>query len=392
MGEGDSMYKTNGSFQLGLQTLSLVVGFMAWSIISPLMPYISQDIKISETQLSVIVAIPVILGSILRVPFGYLTNLISAKWVFFWSFVILLFPIYLLGQAQSSSVLMISGFFLGVGGAVFSVGVTSVPKYFDKNKVGLANGIYGIGNIGTAVSAFLAPPIAGVFGWQTTVRFYLVIIALFAILMFFLGDGKEKRVKVSIKQIFGLAANYKTYYLSFWYFITFGSFVAFGLFLPNYLVNHFGIDKVDAGIRTGIFIALATFLRPIGGVIGDKINAVKSLMVDFIFLIVGAVILGISSHITLFTIGCLLISFCAGIGNGLIFKLVPTYFQNVAGSANGVVSMMGGLGGFFPPLVITYTSSLTGSSHLAFILLAILGVIAFITMLHLYKKESTIKS
>ncbi|MFW2436167.1 MFS transporter, partial [Staphylococcus cohnii] len=133
-------------------------------------------------------------------------------------------------------------------------------------------------------------------------------------------------------------------------------------------------------------------IRPIGGIIGDKTNAVKSLMVSFVFLIFGAVILGISSHITLFTIGCLLISFCAGIGNGLIFKLVPTYFQNVAGSANGVVSMMGGLGGFFPPLIITYTSSLTGSSHLAFILLAILGVISFITMLHLYKKESTIKS
>lgn len=392
MGEGDSMYKTNGSFQLGLQTLSLVVGFMAWSIISPLMPYISQDIKISETQLSVIIAIPVILGSILRVPFGYLTNLIGAKWVFFWSFVILLFPIYLLGQAQSSSVLMISGFFLGVGGAVFSVGVTSMPKYFDKNKIGLANGIYGIGNIGTAISAFLAPPMASVFGWQITVRFYLIIIALFAILMFFLGDDNEKRVKVSLKQIFGLATNYKIYYLSLWYFITFGSFVAFGLFLPNYLVNHFGIDKVDAGIRTGIFIAIATFIRPIGGIIGDKTNAIKSLMVSFVFLIFGAVILGISSHITLFTIGCLLISFCAGIGNGLIFKLVPTYFQNVAGSANGVVSMMGGLGGFFPPLIITYTSSLTGSSHLAFILLAILGVISFITMLHLYKKESTIKS
>ncbi|WP_398574457.1 nitrate/nitrite transporter [Staphylococcus equorum] len=386
------MYKTNGSFQLGLQTLSLVVGFMTWSIISPLMPYMSEDIKISETQLSVIVAVPVILGSILRIPLGYLTNLISAKWVFFWSFVVLLFPIYLLGQAQSSSMLMISGLFLGVGGAVFSVGVTSLPKYFDKDKVGLVNGIYGIGNIGTAVSAFLAPPMAGVFSWQTTVRFYLIIIALFAILMFFFGDGKEKRVKVSLKQIFRLAANYKIYYLSFWYFITFGSFVAFGLFLPNYLVNHFGIDKVDAGIRTGIFIAIATFIRPIGGIIGDKTNAIKSLMVSFVFLIFGAVILGISSHITLFTIGCLLISFCAGIGNGLIFKLVPTYFQNVAGSANGVVSMMGGLGGFFPPLIITYTSSLTGSSHLAFILLAILGVISFITMLHLYKKESTIKS
>ena len=95
------MDKTKGGFQLTLQTLSLVVGFMAWSIISPLMPFISQDIKISAGQLSIILAIPVILGSILRVPFGYLTNIVGAKWVFFCSFIVLLFPIYFLGQAQS---------------------------------------------------------------------------------------------------------------------------------------------------------------------------------------------------------------------------------------------------------------------------------------------------
>ena len=381
------MYKTKGGFQLTLQTLSLVVGFMAWSIISPLMPYISQDVKVNPGQLSIILAIPVILGSILRVPFGYLTNIIGAKWVFFCSFVILLFPIFFLGQAQTPGMLMLSGFFLGVGGAIFSVGVTSVPKYFSKDKVGLANGIYGMGNIGTAVSSFLAPPIAGIIGWQTTVRSYLIIIAIFAILMFIFGDKNEPKVKVPLASQFKkLSSNYKLYYLSLWYFITFGAFVAFGLFLPNYLVNNFGIDKVDAGIRSGVFIALATFLRPIGGILGDKFNAVKVLMIDFI-MIVGAVILGISSHIALFTIGCLTISICAGLGNGLIFKLVPSYFAKESGAANGIVSMMGGLGGFFPPLVITYVTGLTGSSHLAFILLAIFGVLAFITMGHLYKKE-----
>lgn len=382
------MYKTKGGFQLTLQTLSLVVGFMAWSIISPLMPYISQDVKVNPGQLSIILAIPVILGSILRVPFGYLTNIIGAKWVFFCSFVILLFPIFFLGQAQTPGMLMLSGFFLGVGGAIFSVGVTSVPKYFSKDKVGLANGIYGMGNIGTAVSSFLAPPIAGIIGWQTTVRSYLIIIAIFAILMFIFGDKNEPKVKVPLASQFKkLSSNYKLYYLSLWYFITFGAFVAFGLFLPNYLVNNFGIDKVDAGIRSGVFIALATFLRPIGGILGDKFNAVKALMIDFIIMIVGAVILGISSHIALFTIGCLTISICAGLGNGLIFKLVPSYFAKESGAANGIVSMMGGLGGFFPPLVITYVTGLTGSSHLAFILLAIFGVLAFITMGHLYKKE-----
>ncbi|MBM5861710.1 NarK/NasA family nitrate transporter [Staphylococcus epidermidis] len=386
------MNMKKGVSQLTLQTLSLVAGFMAWSIISPLMPFISQDVDISPGQISVILAIPVILGSVLRVPFGYLTNIVGAKWVFFWSFIVLLLPIFLLGQAQSPGMLMLSGFFLGIGGAIFSVGVTSVPKYFSKDKVGLANGIYGVGNIGTAVSSFCAPVLAGAIGWQNTVRSYLIILSIFAILMFFLGDKNEPKVKIPLMaQVKDLSKNYKLYYLSLWYFITFGAFVAFGIFLPNFLVDYFSIDKVDAGIRSGIFIALATFLRPVGGVIGDKFNAVQALIIDFVIMIIGALILSLSSHIVLFTIGCLAISICAGIGNGLIFKLVPSYFSKEAGSANGIVSMMGGLGGFFPPLVITFVTSITGSSHLAFFFLAIFGVIALITMIHLNKKEKAIR-
>ena len=386
------MNMKKGVSQLTLQTLSLVAGFMAWSIISPLMPFISQDVDISPGQISVILAIPVILGSVLRVPFGYLTNIVGAKWVFFWSFIVLLLPIFLLGQAQSPGMLMLSGFFLGIGGAIFSVGVTSVPKYFSKDKVGLANGIYGVGNIGTAVSSFCAPVLAGAIGWQNTVRSYLIILSIFAVLMFFLGDKNEPKVKIPLMaQVKDLSKNYKLYYLSLWYFITFGAFVAFGIFLPNFLVDHFSIDKVDAGIRSGIFIALATFLRPVGGVIGDKFNAVQALIIDFVIMIIGALILSLSSHIVLFTIGCLAISICAGIGNGLIFKLAPSYFSKEAGSANGIVSMMGGLGGFFPPLVITFVTSITGSSHLAFFFLAIFGVIALITMIHLNKKEKAIR-
>lgn len=386
------MNMKKGVSQLTLQTLSLVAGFMAWSIISPLMPFISQDVDISPGQISVILAIPVILGSVLRVPFGYLTNIVGAKWVFFWSFIVLLLPIFLLGQAQSPGMLMLSGFFLGIGGAFFSVGVTSVPKYFSKDKVGLANGIYGVGNIGTAVSSFCAPVLAGAIGWQNTVRSYLIILSIFAILMFLLGDKNEPKVKIPLMaQVKDLSKNYKLYYLSLWYFITFGAFVAFGIFLPNFLVDHFSIDKVDAGIRSGIFIALATFLRPVGGVIGDKFNAVQALIIDFVIMIIGALILSLSSHIVLFTIGCLAISICAGIGNGLIFKLVPSYFSKEAGSANGIVSMMGGLGGFFPPLVITFVTSITGSSHLAFFFLAIFGAIALITMIHLNKKEKAVR-
>lgn len=377
-----------GKVQLPLQTFSLMAGFMVWSILAPLMPYITQDISVEEGQKAIILAIPVILGSILRIPIGYYTNLLGSRLVFLVSFIILLFPVFYLSQAHSTTGLMVAGFFIGLGGAIFSVGVTSIPKYFPKEKHGFANGIYGMGNLGTAVSSFLAPPIAGIIGWQHTVQLYLIVLLIFAVLIFIFGDKEEPKVKIPmISQTKQVINNYKLYYFSFWYFITFGAFVAFGLFLPNFLVSHFEIDKVDAGIRTGIFIAIATLLRPIGGMLGDKFNALNVLKIFFIGLIMGAIVLSISHHLILFTIGCLTISVCAGIGNGLVFKLVPTYFTKEAGVVNGIVSMMGGLGGFFPPLIITLVTSLTGSNHLAFFMLAIFGVLALITMMHMTKIE-----
>lgn len=382
------MKNNTGKVQLPLQTFSLMGGFMVWSILAPLMPYISQDFNVPESQKAIILAIPVILGSVLRIPTGYYTNLIGSRLVFLISFIILIFPVFYLSQATSTTGLMIAGFFIGLGGAVFSVGVTSIPKYYPKEKHGFANGIYGMGNLGTAISSFLAPPIAGAIGWQHTVQLYVIVMALFAVLMFVFGDKQEPKVKVPmLKQTKQVANNYKLYYFSFWYFITFGAFVAFGLFLPNFLVGNFEIDKVDAGIRTGVFIAIATLLRPVGGMLGDKFNALSMLKIFFGIMIAGALVLAVSNHIMLFTIGCLTISVCAGIGNGLVFKLVPTYFSKEAGVVNGIVSMMGGLGGFFPPLIITMVTTLTGSNHLAFFLLAVFGLIALITMMHMTKIE-----
>ncbi len=382
------MDKSTGKVQLPLQTLSLVAGFMAWTIIAPLMPFMSQEFTIPESQKAIILAIPVILGSVLRIPLGYYANLIGARKVFLFSFIFLLIPVFLLSLAQSTTMLMIAGLFLGVGGAIFSVGVTSVPKYFPKEKHGLANGIYGMGNIGTAVSAFAAPPLANAIGWSNTVKSYLVVMALFALLNFLLGDKDEPKVKQPLMdQIKGVLPEYKLYLLSFWYFITFGSFVAFGLFLPNFLVNNFGLDKVDAGIRTGTFIAIATLLRPIGGVLGDKLRAMDVLKVVFVGLIIGAAMLSINHQISFFTAGCLVISACAGLGNGLIFKLAPIYYSKQAGIVNGIVSMMGGLGGFFPPLVIAACAANFGTNKPAFAFLAVFGIIALITMFWMDKKE-----
>lgn len=173
-----------GSFQLVLQTSSLVIGFMVWVILSSLMPYISADIDLTSSEMALVTAIPVILGSILRIPLGYWTNKYGARLIFTISFIILLLPVFIISSADSITILITGGLLLGIGGAVFSVGVTSLPKYYPKEKHGFVNGIYGAGNIGTAFTAFLAPVIANEFGWRATVNMYLILLIIITVLNF----------------------------------------------------------------------------------------------------------------------------------------------------------------------------------------------------------------
>lgn len=374
--------------QLPLQTMNLIVGFMIWVLLSSLMPFIKEDIAIPESKLALVTAIPVVLGSILRVPLGFYANQIGARIMFLCSFVLLLFPVYFISTANSLTDLLIGGLFLGVGGAVFSVGVTSLPKYFPKERLGLVNGIYGAGNIGTAISTFAAPMVAEKFGWSTTVQFYLVLLAIFIAANFFIGDRKEPKVKTSlVEQIKGIYKNEKLWLLSLFYFITFGSFVAFTVYLPNFLVSHFSLDKVDAGVRTAGFIALATAMRPIGGWLADRFHSLILLMFTFGVYTISAIILSLAPSIEWYTVGCLTIAFCAGIGNGVIFKLMPMYFQKQAGIANGIVSMMGGLGGFFPPILLSVLFNITGHYAIGFMALSEVALASLILVIWMYYQE-----
>ncbi|MEH7346438.1 MFS transporter [Bacillus sp. JJ1532] len=371
--------------QLPLQTLNLVVGFMVWVLISSLLPYIKEDIAIPANQLALVTAIPVILGSILRIPLGYYANQFGARTIFLISFILLIFPVYYISIANSITDLLIGGLFLGIGGAVFSVGVTSLPKYYPKERHGFVNGIYGAGNLGTALSAFGAPVLASKFGWSTTVQFYLVILGIFIVANFFLGDKKEHRVKTPLmEQIKGVYKNEKLWLLSLFYFITFGSFVAFTIYLPNFLVASFGLDKVDAGLRTAGFIVIATVMRPLGGWLADRFHSLILLMFVFGVYTISAMILSFAPSIGWYTFGCLTIALCAGVGNGVIFKLVPMYFHKQAGIVNGIVSAMGGLGGFFPPLILTILFNITGHYAIGFMALSEVALASLILVIWMY--------
>ncbi len=374
--------------QLSLQTTSLIVGFMVWVLLSSLMTFIKEDILLTPVQVSIVTAVPVILGSVLRIPLGFYTDRFGARIIFIISFLILLFPIFYISTANTFIDLVIGGLFLGVGGATFSIGVTSLPKYYSKERQGFINGIYGVGNAGTAITTFGAPILAKSIGWQDTVRLYLILLLAFIVLLFVFGDRKEVRVKKSmVEQIQGVYKNATLWFLSLFYFITFGAFVAFTVFLPNFLVTFFGLDPVDAGIRTGIFIVLATAMRPIGGFLADRFNPFVILMIVFIFVSLSGILLAFSPDITWYTVGALSVAVSAGIGNGTIFKLVPFYFSNQAGVVNGVVSAMGGLGGFFPPLLLTAVNNMTGQYAIAFMLMSEFALVSFVIVVFLYYQE-----
>ncbi len=374
-----------GTKQLFIQTGSLITGFMVWVLISSLMPFIMADIQLSSTQIAWATAVPVILGSLLRVPIGYWTNRYGARLLFSFSFIILLIPIVLISYANSLIILIVGGFLLGIGGAVFSIGVTSLPKYYPKAKHGFINGIYGAGNIGTAFTSFLAPFLANRYGWRTTIQIYLIIVLFFAILNLLLGDRKEKKVINPLsEQINEVYKNPKLWFLSLFYFITFGSFVAFTIYLPSFLVNHFELNKVDAGLRTAGFIALATFFRPIGGWMGDKINPYLILMAVFFSLTFAGFLLAFTPSLPIYSFGCLLVAFFAGIGNGAIFKLVPLYFSKQAGIVNGIVAAIGGLGGFFPPIILTILFNITGHYAIGFMSLSEFSLAGLVIVVWLY--------
>ncbi len=374
--------------QLPLQTSSLIVGFMVWVIISSLMPHIRTDIALTPGQVSLVTAVPVILGSLLRIFIGFWTNRFGARWLFTISFFILMFPIYFISIADSFIDLIIGGLFLGIAGAVFSIGVTSLPKYYPKEKHGFINGIYGSGNIGTAITSFAAPVLAAGFGWRSAVRMYIVLVFIFALLNLIFGDRREPRVQTSFtRQWKEIYRETRMWFLSLFYFITFGSFVAFTVYLPNFLVEHFHLEPVDAGLRTAGFIVLATAMRPLGGWLADKFDAFVILVYVFSGITLAGALLAFSPSLALYTAGVLTIALCAGIGNGTVFKLVPLYFTKQAGIVNGIVSAVGGLGGFFPPLVLAAVKDLTGQYAIGFMALSEFALASLIIVIFMYYRE-----
>ncbi|RHW42203.1 nitrate/nitrite transporter [Neobacillus notoginsengisoli] len=377
-----------GTKQLFIQTTSLIAGFMVWALISSLMPFIDEDLHMSAAHTAWIIAIPVFLGSIFRIPMGYFTDLFGARKLFAISFLVLILPIVMISRAESFASLLAGSLLLGLGGSIFSVGTTSLPKYFSKDKHGAINGLYGIGTIGTAITAFLAPVLASGIGWRNTVQLYIFLVVIFAMIHLLFGDKQERKVDEPImSQVKKVYKNKKLWLLCLFYFLTFGSFIAFTVYLPIFLVKYFELTSTDAGIRTAIFIVISLLFRVAGGWFSDKINPYFVLILAFAGLSFAGILLSFTPSLPLFSFGCLLVAVCSGLGNGTVFKLVPLYFFKQAGIVNGLVTAMGGLGGFFPPMIVGAIYSVTGHHAIGFMGLSELALACMILSAWTYYHE-----
>ncbi|MDP5276432.1 MFS transporter [Chengkuizengella axinellae] len=377
------------TFQLSLQTFSLVSSFMVWVILSSLMPYISLDLNLTATQITWITSAPVISGSLLRIPMGYYTGKFGASKIFMFNFITLIIPVYLISVSTSFIALFSLGLLIGISGATFSIGVTSLPKYYAKEKHGFVNGIFGLGNIGTAFTSFLAPVIASSFGWRFTIQLYLILILLMIFILYFFGDKNEKTTTEKfVNPITFLQKNKNIFVVALFYFLTFGTFVTFTVMLPTLLVSVFELSKVDAGLITSIFIIIATLIRPIGGMLGDKFNPYFLLVIVFTSIGLSSLLLSLVNDYIIFIISIMILSLSAGIGNGVIFKIVPMVATTQTGVANGLVAATGSFGGFIPPIIIGFVISITNSYTIGFVLFSILSAACLIMILSKYNLEN----
>lgn len=358
-----------------LATGAFALCFTAWSLIAPFAKTFKTDLHLSYTEALLLTAVPVVLGSLLRVPLGILTDRYGGRIVFSALLAFSALPAILFGYAHAYWALIAVGFLLGVAGASFAVGVPFVAGWYRRERQGFALGVYGVGNIGTAIAFFGAPPVSDHWG-RTTVGWAagIGLLAGGALFLVLARDAPAPAAAADYGAV--LRSGWRLYRLAFFYFITFGGFVAMGFLLPTLLQDWFDYSKGGASARAAGFIIAATLARPVGGFLADRVGAVPVLVLAFAGIAADAAVLAALAgdpRIVPVTIASLTLGAFLGSGSGAVFKIVPGEFPENAGAAAGVVGAAGGLGGFFPPVFVGLVKDAEGSYTYGFV-----GLLCFV--------------
>jgi NNP family nitrate/nitrite transporter-like MFS transporter len=351
------------------------LSFMLWVLLGALGVFVAEDLGLSAAEKGLVVALPLLTGSLLRIPVGFASDRFGGKRVALCLLALVGLALVVAWRGASGvPSLVMAALLLGAGGASFAVALPLASRWYPPERQGLVMGIAAAGNSGTVLTNLIAPALATVIGWRAVFGAALLPLAAVAVAFQVMARESPGRAPASISATWRALRESDLWWFCLFYAVTFGGYVGLSTFLPLFLRDQFAVDALTAGRLTAVAALVGSFSRPVGGVMADRFGGVRVLTLALggigIVYAFAARLPGLGPMMVLTVLGMALF----GMGNGAVFQLVPQRFRLHLGAATGVVGAVGGLGGFLLPALLGILKQTTGSFGPAF---ALFGVAAF---------------
>lgn len=361
------------------------LSFMVWVILGPLGVAIAKDLHLDPAQKGLMVAIPTLSGAFLRVAAGLAVDRFGPK-----ATGLVFQLIVLAGLAAAWAVgvhdygrILALGILLGAAGASFAIALPLASRWYPPEHQGLALGIAGAGNSGTALAALFAPGLAQAFGWQNVIGLAaLPLLVAFVVFLLFAKDAPNRPAAKPLKDYFNVLKTGDSWMLMLLYSVTFGGFVGLSSSLTIYFNAEYGLPPVIAGYFTAACVFAGSFARPLGGLLADRFGGVATLITVYALAIVALSLASFTWPSAGIALAIVLSGMVVlGAGNGAVFQIAPQRFRNEIGIVTGLVGMTGGIGGFYLASTLGYAKQVTGSYQSGFVSFAALALLALVSLL-----------
>lgn len=373
-------------------TLSFTVCFMIWMMLAVVGIKVQEEMGFNQTQYGILIALPVLSGALIRVPLGILTDKFGGRIVLFTLMILSVPTIFLMRYANQYWHFLVIGLVMGLAGGSFSVGTPYVARWFPKHQQGVAMGIFGAGNAGSAINKFLAAWLIVTFGtWQIVPTVYSAIMLATAILFWFTSYHDPKHLvssNVTLKEQLALLKDLGVLRYSQYYSVVFGGYVALALWMTKYYVGEYGMPLQTAAFLAACFSLPGGVLRAFGGYLSDKFGAYKVtwavMWLSWVCFFIlsypqtdlsirttdgGSMTMHIGLNVTIFTILMFTVGVATAVGKASVFKFVADDYPDNIGAVSGIVGLAGGMGGFLLPIMFGALEDWTGIRSTSFMLL-----------------------
>ena len=370
---------------LTLSTVAFTICFAVWTIFAIIGLQIREILQLSDTQFGLLVGMPVLTGSLIRVVLGIWTDRLGGRTVFTLTMLAAALATFLLSFATTYTQFLVAALGVGLAGGTFAVGVAYVSRFFPAERQGTALGIFGVGNVGAAVTKFGAPFLMIALGWQGAAQVYAAVLAVTAIAFWLLSEDDPIRATSAPRNLraeFAVMADIRVLRFSLYYFFVFGGFVALALWLPRYLIGVYDFDVATAGMIGAAYSLPGSVFRAWGGSLSDKYGA--RLILRWTFCVSGVATLLLALPFGFAPEAFIAIVFVLGLfmalGKAAVYKHIPVYYPQNVGAVGGMVGMVGGLGGFVLPLAFGWLRDVTGDWSSCFAALFVIVMISLFWM------------